>query len=686
MSSENPFLSPSDLPYQLPPFERIDESHYRPAFERGMAEQRAEIDEIVANPDAPTFENTIVALERTGETLRRVSAVFFNQASADANDTIQEIQGEIAPKLAAHEDAIYLNAELYARVKAVYDADPDLDPESRRLLERYHLDFVRAGAALRPQQQERLREINEELSALSTTFQNKLLADTNASAVVVDDESQLAGLSPDAVAAAAEAARERDLPGSYVLTLILPSNQPVLSSLTDRPLRERIHVASIQRGANANEHNTAETVARIVALRAERAALLGHPHHAAYVLEDSTAGSPAAVHEMLDKLTPAAVANAHAEAAALQESIGDEFQLEPWDWSFYSERVKQAKYQVDAAALRPYFELERVLHDGVFYAANRLYGLSFAERTDLVGYHPEARVFEVTDADGSGVGLFIGDFYTRDSKRGGAWMNSFVDQSALLDTKPVVINNLNISRPPAGEPTLLTFDEVTTLFHEFGHALHGLLSDVRYPKFSGTSVQRDFVEFPSQVNEMWAVWPEVLANYARHYQTGEPLAQEVVDRLRESQIWGEGFKTTEYLAASLLDLAWHELSTEDARSLFPDDAETTQRITRFEADALERAGVAVAAVPPRYRTTYFAHVFAGGYSAGYYSYIWSEVLDADTVDWFTENGGLTRENGDHFRRTLLSRGGSMDEMQAFREFRGRDPQIEPLLTRRGLAS
>ncbi|WP_240759162.1 M3 family metallopeptidase, partial [Phytoactinopolyspora endophytica] len=463
-------------------------------------------------------------------------------------------------------------------------------------------------------------------------------------------------------------------------------------------LRERIHQASVQRGSNDNEHNTAETAARLVQLRAERAELLGYHDHAAYVLEDSTAGSPAAVHEMLDKLAPAAVANAHTEAAALQESIGDEFDLQPWDWSFYSERVKRAKYQVDGSELRPYFELERVLHDGVFYAANRLYGLSFAERTDLAGYHPDARVFEVTDADGSGVGLFVGDFFTRDSKRGGAWMNSFVDQSSLLGTKPVVINNLNVSRAPAGEPTLLTFDEVTTLFHEFGHALHGLLSDVRYPKFSGTNVQRDFVEFPSQVNEMWSVWPEVLANYARHYRTGEPLAQEIVDRLMESQIWGEGFKTTEYLAASLLDLAWHELSADDARRLLRDgsalhDAGTSRtaaeggtaaRVAGFEAEALTRAGVAVAAVPPRYRTTYFAHIFAGGYSAGYYSYIWSEVLDAETVDWFKENGGLRRETGDHFRRTLLSRGGSMDEMQAFRDFRGRDPQIEPLLQRRGL--
>jgi peptidyl-dipeptidase Dcp len=556
----------------------------------------------------------------------------------------------------------------------VRDANPDLDPESQRLLERYHLEFVRAGAALDPDQQAKLRSINEELSALSTTFQKKLLDDTNASAVVVDDVSQLDGVSADSISAMAESARERGLDGKYVITLILPSGQPVLGSLTSRALRERVYQASIHRGNNDNEHNTTATIARMTALRAERAELLGYRTHADYVLEDSTAGSPEAVHEMLSKLVPAAVANARTEAAELQKSIGDDFDLQGWDWSYYSEQVRRATYDVDGAQLRPYFELERVLRDGVFFAANGLYGLDFTEREDLVGYHPEVRVFEVTEADGSPVGLFLGDFYARASKRGGAWMNSFVEQSALLDAKPVVVNNLNITRPPAGEPTLLTFDEVTTLFHEFGHALHGLLSNVRYPKLSGTNVLRDFVEFPSQVNEMWMVWPEVLANYARHHETGELIPQDLVQRLLDSQIWGEGFKTTEYLGAALLDLAWHEIET----------GTPTGDVATFEAAALEAAGVAMAEIPPRYRSTYFAHIFAGGYSAGYYSYIWSEVLDADTVEWFKENGGLTRENGEHFRRTLLARGGSIPEMQAFRDFRGRDPQIDPLLERRGL--
>jgi peptidyl-dipeptidase Dcp len=674
MSPENPFLSRSELAYQLPPFDRIEHEHYLPAFEHGMAEQRAEIDAITADPAEPTFENTIVALERSGQVLQRVAAVFFNQASSDTDPEIQRLEAEISPRLAVHSDAIHLDARLFARIEAVQASGPELDPESARLLDRCHLDFVRAGAALDPEKQTRLRDINEELSSLSTAFQNNLLGDTNASAVVVDDATDLDGLSADAIAAAAEAANDRDLAGSYVLTLGLPSGQPVLTSLSDRALRERVHRASIRRAGRGNEHDNSAVAARIAALRAERAALLGYPDHATYVLEDRMAGSPAAVHDLLDTVTPTAVANARREAAALQESIGDAFQLEAWDWSYYSERVRRATYDIDAAELRPYFELDRVLTDGVFFAASRLYGLTFTERTDLPRYHPEVRVFEVADDDGSPVGLFLGDYHTRDSKRGGAWMNSFVDQSALMGTKPVVINNLNIARPPEGEPTLLTFDDVTTMFHEFGHALHALFSDVTYPRFSGTSVMRDFVEYPSQVNEMWAAWPEVLANYAKHHETGEPLPQDIVDRLLAAQVWGEGFKTTEYLGATHLDLAWHEIS----------NGSDVGDVAQFEATALEKAGVALDMIPPRYRSTYFAHIFSGGYSAGYYSYFWSEVLDADSVEWFKENGGLLRANGEHFRRTLLSKGGSVDPMEAFRAFRGRDPRLEPLLARRGL--
>jgi peptidyl-dipeptidase Dcp len=680
ISQDNPFATPSELPYALPPFDRISDEHYLPAFEAGLAEQAAEVDEIAGNPEPPTFENTIEALERSGRLLSRVSNVFFNLAGSDSNDTIHEVQAAVAPKLAAHHDAIHLNPELYARVNDLFERREslDLDAESDWLLERYHTDFQRAGAGLPEEDQQRLRELNGELSSLSTRFSQSLLKDTNELAVVVEDVAELAGLSPDAIAAAGEAAVARGEPGKYVLNLGLPTAQPPLASLENRGLRERVFTASVSRGNRENSFDNKGTLTRIAALRAERAALLGHPHHAAYVISDETARTSEAAVGLLQRLAPAAVINAKAEAAELQALLGaDEpgASLEPWDWAFYSEKVRRDRFNVDAGALRPYFELNRVLIDGVFQAANKLYGLTFAERHDLPKYHPEVRVFEVFDADGGELGLFLGDYYTRDSKRGGAWMNNFVDQASLFGTRSVVVNNLNVARPPAGEPTLLTFDEVVTAFHEFGHALHALLSDVRYPTFSGPNVPRDFVEYPSQVNEMWMLWPEVLANYAKHYESGEPLPQPLVDKLVESQLYGEGFSTTEYLAASLLDQAWHGLGMDDQ----------VEDVQRFEADALEKAGVALSSVPPRYRSTYFAHIFSGGYSAGYYSYIWSEVLDADTVEWFKENGGLTRDNGDHVRRELRGRGGSVDPMVAFRNFRGRDPEIEPLLKRRGLA-
>jgi peptidyl-dipeptidase Dcp len=689
LPADNPFFAPSDLPYQVPPFDRIAEEHYLPAFTAGMAEQRAEVEAIASSDEEPTFDNTLVALERSGRLLQRVSLVFFNLTGADTNPRLQEIETEVAPRLAAHSDAVFLDKRLYARVKALYDARAslDIDAESAWLLERYHTEFVRAGAQLSDADAERLRAYNAELATLCTSFGNKLLADTNDLAVIVTDPAQLAGLSADAIAAAAEGGRSRGQEGAYALSLILPTAQPPLAALRDRALRERIYRASISRGARGNDNDTTDLVRRIVRLRAERARLLGYPHHAAYQIEDNTARTAEAAGSMLAKLAPAAVANAAAEAADLQAIVdadaangGQSFTVEPWDWAYYTERVRKQRYDIDEASLRPYFELERVLVDGVFYAAGKLYGLSFTERHDLPVYHPEVRVFEVFDADGSPLGLFYADFYTREAKRGGAWMNSLVTQSHLFGTKPVVVNNHNINRPPAGEPTLLTLDEVRTLFHEFGHALHGLFSDVRYPKFTGTRVPRDFVEYPSQVNEVWMLWPQVLANYASHYRTGEPLPQEIVDRLQAAAQFNEGFATTEYLAASLLDLAWHTLTVEDlaAPGLLDD-------VQAFEADALAKAGVAVATVPPRYRTTYFAHIFTGSsYSAGYYSYIWSEVLDADTVEWFKESGGLRRENGDHFRRTLLSRGGTADAMSFFRAFRGRDPQIESLLARRGL--
>ncbi|MGW4587487.1 M3 family metallopeptidase [Amycolatopsis thermoflava] len=678
MTPDNPFSQASDLPYGLPPFDRIADEHFGPAFEAGLAEHAAEIEAIAGNPEPATFENTIVALDTSGRLLQRVASVFFNLTSSDTNPARQELQAEIAPKLAAHSDAIHLNPALFARVKELYDRRDQLglDEESAWLLERTYTDFQRAGAGLDESQQAKLRVLNEELSTLSTRFQENLLRDTNDLAVLVEDPAELAGLSDGTIAAAREAAASRGVEG-YLLTLNLPTSQPLLSALENRALRERLFTASISRGNRGNDNDNSAVLARIVQLRAEKAALLGHPNHAAYVISDETARTAEAAVGLLERLAPVAVANARRDAAELQTYLEQDHPgatLEPWDWAFYAERVRKAKYDLDDATLRPYFELDRVVRDGVLFAASKLYGLSFTERHDLPVYHPDVRVFEVFDADGSPLGLFLGDYYTRDSKRGGAWMNTFVDQSHLLGERPVVVNNLNIAKPPAGEPTLLTFDEVTTLFHEFGHALHALVSDVRYPKFSGTNVPRDFVEYPSQVNEMWMLWPEVLANYAKHHETGEPLPQRLVERLEESAQYGQPFATTEYLAASLLDQAWHGLGTEDA----------VGDVASFEAAALEKAGVAVPAIPPRYRSTYFAHVFSGGYSAGYYSYIWSEVLDADTVEWFKENGGLKRENGDHFRATLLSRGGAGDPMGFFRAFRGRDPEIAPLLARRGL--
>jgi peptidyl-dipeptidase Dcp len=669
--STNPLLAPSTLPFGYPDFATIREEHFLPAFTAGMAEQRVEVDAIAAAPRS--FEGTVVALERSGATLRRVSAVFWTLVSSASTPGIRAIEAEVAPLLAAHTDAITLNPELFARLDALHAerAGLDLGPEALWLLERRHRDAVRAGARLGPADQERLRAINAELAGLSATFGTRLLAEANDSAVVVDDPARLAGLAPDAVAAAARAATERGHDGTHLLALALPTEQPVLASLADRGLRKRVHRASTARGARGGAHDTRDLICRIAALRAERARLLGHPHHASWVAEDSTAGSVEAIDAMLRELVPPAVANARAEADVLAAAAGHP--IEPWDRAFFAERVRRERFDLDAAALRLYFELERVLRDGVFYVAQELYGLRFEERHDLPRHHPQVRTFDVRDEDGP-LGLFVADLYARPSKRGGAWMNSFVAQSGLLGTGPVVLNTLNLAAPATG-PTLLTVDEVRTLFHEFGHALHGLLSDVEYPTFSGTSVPRDFVEYPSQVNEMWMLHPDVLANYARHHETGEPIPAEIVDRLRESRRFGEGFRTTEYLAATLLDQAWHRLG--------PD--ERVIDVERFEADALAAAAVAVPSAPPRYRSTYFNHVFGGAYSAGYYAYIWSEVLDADTVEWFIENGGLRRENGEIFRRKLLARGGAVEPMDAYRAFRGRDPEIGPLLARRGLA-
>ncbi|MFU8822003.1 MAG: M3 family metallopeptidase [Gammaproteobacteria bacterium] len=681
VAAANPFFAPSVLPYGLPPFDLIGDDHYLPAYERGMAERLAEMEAIANRPEPPTLENTIVAMERSGRLLDRVGRVFSNLNGAHTNPKMREVQKTVAPQLAAHNDAIFLNGPLFARIDALYQQRDalGLDAESRRLLERYHKDFVRAGARLSAEDQAKLREMNQELASLAATFGQNVLHESNNSAVLVDTVEELDGLTDSQIRAAADAAKARGHEGKYLISLQNTTLQPPLGSLTNREVRQRIHEASVNRGARDNEYDNRPIVARMAAIRAERAALLGHPTHASYVLEDQTAGTVVAVNGMLSGIAPAAVANARREAADLQALIdaqGGGFELQAWDWHFYSAQVKQARFDVDEAQLKPYFELNRVLHDGVFYAANQLWGLTFEERFDLPLYHPDARIWEVFEADGTPLGLFIGDFWARDSKRGGAWMNSYVPQAELFGTRPVVGNHLNIPKPPEGEPTLMTLDEVTTMFHEFGHAVHGLFSSVRYPRFSGTSVPRDFVEFPSQVMEMWADWPEVLTNYARHYQTGELLPAELLKRTLAAQQFNEGYRTTEYVAASLLDQGWHQQR--------PGNVPTD--VIGFEAATLEGTGMDFAPVPPRYRSTYFSHAFSGGYHAAYYAYIWSEVLDADAVEWFKENGGLTRENGEHFRATLLSRGGSKDAMALYRDFAGRDPSIEPLLIRRGVAA
>ncbi|MGR0160020.1 M3 family metallopeptidase [Paenarthrobacter nitroguajacolicus] len=667
----NPILSPSPLPYGLPPFAGISTEHYAEAIEAGLASQLDEISRIAANPEPATLENTAIAMERSGLLLHRAAAAFFTLVSADASDAIKALETALSPKFTAHQDAVYMNRALYERFAAIDTTGLDL--ESTRLVQEHLKEFRQSGIQLDDAGQNRLREVNAELSRLGTEFGQRVKEAMKSAALLLEDPEDLAGLQPEAVTGAAEAAKLAGHDGKYLLNLIQPSNQPALASLENRTIRRRLYEASLARGTDGGSLDVRDLVKATARLRAEKATLLGFANYAELVVDQQTAPGFSDVRAMLARLAPAAVRNARSEAEALAESAGH--RLEPWDWAYYSARVRKEKFTVDEQALRPYFSLETVLNNGVFHAATQLYGVTFHEREDLEGYHPDVRVWEVRNEDGSGIGLFLGDYYTRESKRGGAWMNSLVEQSSLLGTRSVVINNLNITKPAPGEPTLLSLDEVRTVFHEFGHALHGLFSEVTYPRFSGTSVPRDFVEYPSQVNEMWIMWPEILANYARHYSTGEVLPQATVDKLNGSMLWGEGFATTEYLGAALLDLAWHVISESEV----PDD------VIAFEAKALADAAIAHPLIPPRYRTGYFQHIFAGaGYAAGYYSYIWSEVLDADTVEWFKENGGLTRFNGDRFRSELLSRGNSRDPLESFRAFRGRDAQLEPLLKRRGL--
>jgi peptidyl-dipeptidase Dcp len=684
--ADNPFAAPSTLPFQLPPFDRIQDGDYRAAFDAGMAEQLRQVAAIAHNPAAPTFENTIVALERSGRTLERVETTFSNLNACNTDPEMQRIDTDMAPRLTAQRDAIHLDPALWARVDALYGRRDSLhlDPESLQLLTRYHTIFVRAGARLSAQQQERLKDLNKQISSLTTRFKQNVLKATADGAVVVDDAAQLDGLTSEQVGAAAEAAAARGLRGKWLIALQNTTNQPVLARLTNRSLRERIYKASTARGIGGATDNTA-VIAELVRLRAERASLLGYPDHAAYELADESAGTPEAVRGMIGQVAPAALARARAEAADMQKVIDAEaaaagtapFTLQPWDWFYYAEKVRKARYDFDQAAVAPYFELDHVLKDGVFYAAHQLYGLNFHERHDLPVYHKDVRVFEVTDADGKPLALFLADYFARDNKQGGAWMTAYVSQSRLLQQKPVVANHLNIPKPQPGQPVLLTFDEVTTLFHEFGHAVHGMLSDVHYPLLSGTAVPRDFVEYPSQYNEMWAREPSVVAHYARHYQTGEPMPAELLAKVLAAQNFNQGYATLEYLEAALLDQSWHLITVAQAPS--------AQQVPAFERQALEASGLEYAPVPPRYHSTYFAHIFEGGYSASYYAYLWSEVLARDTGQWFHSHGGLKRANGDVLRTRVLARGRSEDPQLLFREFYGRAPEIGPLLEYRGLA-
>jgi peptidyl-dipeptidase Dcp len=675
----NPLLQPSALPFLAPPFDKIKDSDFRPAILEGMKRHLAEIDSIANSTEAPTFENTIVAMEKSGKDLSRASSIFYNLTGSATNDSLQAIKEALAPKLAAHGDAITLNGTLFQRIKAVYDnrAAMAMEPVDARLLERYYQRFVRAGAMLDDAGKEQMKKLNGEEANLTTKFEDNILKDRSASAIIVDDVKQLDGMPQEAIDAAAAAAKAKGQEGKWLIDLRNTTTQPVLAELKDRATRERVFKASVARNGHGGEFDNRTIIARLAQLRAQKAKLLGFPSWAHFVMDDQMAKSPDRALKLMADMAPAAAANAKKEAAKLQELVdkqGGGFTVAAWDWDLYAEQVRKAEYDLDEAAVKPYLEFETVLQNGVFFAAHELFGLSFKERKDLPVYHPDVRVFDIIDTNGTVMGLFYGDYYARDNKNGGAWMSSFVDQSSLLGQRPVITQNCNYVKPAAGQPCLLSWDDVTTLFHEFGHALHGMLSDQKYPKFSGTATATDFVEFPSQVNENWAMVPHVFNNYAKHYKTGEVMPEVLSEKLRKASKFNQGYMTTEYLAAALLDLEWHSLSA---------DAPLVTDVDAFEKAALQKYGLDIAMVPPRYRSCYFSHAWTG-YAANYYAYLWSEVMDADAYAWFNENGGLTRANGNKFRAAILSQGGSKPEDQLYRDLTGRDPRVEPLLVKRGL--
>ncbi len=674
----NPFYEPSTLPFHAPPFDKIKDEDYQPAIEAGMAQEIVEIQAIADNPAPPTFENTLVAMEKTGQLLKRASAAFGAASEANTDPVLLKVRAEEAPKLAAHHDAIYLNAKLFARVSAVYNERETLklDPESQRLLKITYDEFVHSGANLSDADKTELKRLNEEISTLSNTFSTKLLAATKDGAYVTTDKSALAGLSDAQLAAAQQAAGARKQEG-YVLLLQNTTQQPDLAQLSDRATRKALFDKSWSRAELGDANDTRDTIAHLAQLRARRAQLLGFANHAAWKLQDQMAKTPDAALKFLDALVPGATAKAASEGKDIQDVINAQkggFTLEPWDWNFYSEQVRKAKYDLNDAEVKPYFELNNVLENGVFYVANQLYGITFKERKDIPVYQADVRVFEVSDTDGKPLALFYCDYFKRDNKSGGAWMSNFVDQSKLLGDLPVVYNVANFAKPAPGEPALISFTDVTTMFHEFGHALHGMFANSEYPSLSGTSTPRDFVEFPSQFNEHWALYPAIFEHYAKHYKTGAPMPAELVAKVRKARTFNQGYLLTELLAAAELDMQWHTLPA----------SAPLQQPDEFEKQALEKTQLLLNAVPPRYRSSYFSHIWGGGYSAGYYAYLWTEMLDDDAYEWFEEHDGLTRANGDRFRQMILSRGNTEDLAKLYEAWRGKAPSVESMMKDRGL--
>jgi len=678
-SSTNPLLSASTLPYQAPPFDKIKDSDFKPALEQGMKDQLAEIQKIADDTAAPTFENTILAMEKSGVLLRRANNVFNVLTGANTDSVLQKVQEDVAPEMAATQDAIHLNSKLFKRVEAIYNdsINSKLDAESNRLVKFYYQQFVQAGAKLSDADKENLKKLNGQEASLTAKFNNQLLAAAKAGGLEIDNATDLAGLAQSDIDALAQNAKANKSKSKYLISLQNTTQQPLLQLLSNRDVREKLFNASWIRAEKSDSNDTRKTIVNIAKLRAEKAKLLGYPNYAAWVLQDQMAKTPEAVDKFFAQLVPAATAKAKNEAADIQAVIDQQkggFKLQPWDWDFYAEQVRKQKYDLNESDVKPYFELNKVLQNGVFYAANQLYGLTFKERHDIPVYQKDVRVFEVIDKDGKTIGLFYCDYFKRDNKNGGAWMSNMVDQSKLLGTQPVIYNVCNFTKPAPGQPALISFDDVTTMFHEFGHALHGFFADQQYVSISGTSVARDFVEFPSQFNEHWALYPQVFKNYAVHYKTGQPMPQVLVDKIKKASKFNQGYALTEILAAASLDMKWHELTA----------AAPLQDADKFEAMALQETGLNLSQVPPRYRSSYFLHIWSNGYAAGYYAYLWTEMLDDDAFSWFTENGGLTRANGQRFRDMILSRGNTIEYGKMFRDFRGRNPDIKPMEKNRGL--